>query len=117
MPTAVIGRQVCELRKLHLRPYELAFLTRGSEHEVKLRIRRGRRLADEGLTHDEILERGAIAIASGTSVPVGLAAELLEGDELALLVLAAIAEGRVSAPRARSPKEQAPDLLSVVSKL
>lgn len=121
VPTLLIGRRRTELRKLHLKPHEAAFVLRRSEVDVRNKLRRGERLAAKGATADEIVGSGALPVSyAGTRARradiTGVVARL--GDDLlALEMLAAIVERRIDAPRAVTPDALAPDLLDRVGRL
>ena len=83
-------------------------------------LRRGDRLQGAGVTDAEIVRRGALPVAwvgERRRVPARGLIQLLEGDELALLVLAAVLDGRVRVPRLGRSGEPATDLLDLARRL
>lgn len=83
-------------------------------------LRRGERYTNTGQDPETIVARGALPVAlvgGRRRADITAVARVAAEDELALVVLAAIVEGRVPAPRADSPDQRAPDLLTVISRL
>lgn len=120
MPAIIIGRRVCNPKITALRPHEAAFVLRCSELDVRNMLRRGERYARAGQDPEAIIARGALpvaVVAGRRRAEISAVACRAGDDELALLVLASIIEGRLAAPRARSAAESAPDLVSVVGRL
>jgi hypothetical protein len=117
MATQVIGTRTCELRKLSLKPHEVAYVRRCSETDARNMLRRGERYERQGLDVVAIVERGALPVTRSGGrrrAEISGVAQSLAGDELALAVLAGLVERRVTAPHAASPDDVAPDLLASI---
>jgi hypothetical protein len=93
-----IGARVIEPARAVLRVYEVAFVVRRSEQEIRNMLRRvAFRPAGGGRTR---------------CVDPREVAELVAEDQLALAVLAAIVEGRLEAPKAVHPTFDPPPLIA-----
>lgn len=104
-----------QAKKTCLTVPEAAFILQRSEVAVRNLLRRGQRLQGQGLSDEEILEAGALPVfwvgRSRRIRPLVLAAHPdLASDSLALEMLGALVEDRVTAPRSIDPSETPPSL-------
>ena len=117
MATQVIGTRTCELRKLSLKPHEVAYVRRCSETDARNMLRRGERYQQQGLDPTAVVERGGLPVTRSGGrrrAEISGVVQSVAGDELALAVLAALVERRITAPHAATPDEVAPDLLASI---
>jgi len=85
----------CTVRRLALEQYEAAYVLRTSENDVRNRLRRG--------------ELNGTRTGRRTCVAADDVARKIAGDELALLILPRVMEGRLTVPRNSDPAVPAPN--------
>lgn len=88
---------------LGLEQYEAAYVLRTSENDIRNRLRRG--------------DLSGTRTGRRLCVDAEDVARRIAGDELAVLVLRRLMEGRVAAPRAWEPTVPAPDILLSLKEL
>lgn len=89
--------------RLALEQHEAAYVLRISENDVRNRLRRG--------------ELTSTRTGRRTCVDADDVARKIAGDDLALLILRRVMEGRLTVPRNSDPAVPAPDLLLSLTEL